>query len=50
MKNYIVTDEEKSVFITAENVSGANLRASNAQLSDLSCQYKEEDFENKIMS
>ena len=36
-------------FLTIKDTSGVNLRTS-PQLLDKSCQYRKEDFKNKIMS
>ena len=53
MKNFTVTDEKYSLSIrllSIKNNSHTDLRTSHAQLLEKGCQYKEEDYENKILS
>ena len=44
MKKFTVTDEK------IKNNGHTDLRTSHAQLLERGCQYKEEDYENKILS
>ena len=46
MKKYSVSVR----LLTVKNNSHTNLRTSDAQLSEKGCQYREEDYENKILS
>ena len=46
MKKYSVSIR----LLTVKSNSHTNLRTSHAQLSGKGCQYREEDYENKILS
>ena len=51
MKKVTVTDEKPFVFtrlLTIKHTSGTNLGTSHTQLSDRSCQYREEDSKIKL--